>query len=269
MREFKSTLPGSVKGIDGRIVTGICAVFGNVDYVRDRIKTGAFKKTIKEAGRMAKHLWNHSGFEPPIAVIRTLQEVGRDGLPDEVLKYAPDAMGGLEVAREYLNTPRADEVLEGISKGAINQMSFGYDTVKIAYTEEGEGVPPVRELLELKLYDTSDVNWGCNDATVGSKTSLQGQPLEAVLQQLALHVQATKADQRRLPNPQTIHALVKAALDFGWDGIIPSAFQPSTDTETSRAEEEQGAADEQKSDDPSLTEIGARLQELNLFQLSL
>lgn len=269
MREFKSTLPGSIKGIDGRTVTGIAAVFGNIDSVRDRLHPGSFAKTIQEAGRQAKHLWNHSFFDPPTAVIKNLQEVGRDALGAEILALAPEATGGLEVQREYLNTDRAEEIFEGIKSGAINQMSFGFDPVKWDYTNEGDGpdtyLTRIRELREVKLYDTSDVNWGANDATIASK-AFNGLPLEFVLQALAQHVKSARADASGPHHSQLINVLLKAASDLGWSGPLDSAPMTSTSDHGSRAEAATAAT---HSTGPSLTEISARLMDLSLSTLEI
>lgn len=265
MRELKSSLPNSVKGIDGRTVTGICAVFGNVDAGRDRMWPGSFTKTIAEAGRNAKHLWNHSFYDPPTAVIKSLAEVGRDALPAEVLDLAPEATGGLEVKREYLETDRAEEILEGLRKGAINQMSFGFDPKKWDFTDNGaDTYSRVRELREVQLLDTSDVLWGMNDATVASK-SLKNMPLEFVLSALAFHVSSIKAD---APAPvfeqhrQLITALIKAALDLGWSGDLKGVNLTPTSTTDSRAEAEPAQAATAPAPVASLTEVSARLDGL-------
>src|SRR5512139_317908 len=133
--EYKSFVQ-QVKQVDGRVVTGFAAIFGNVDGGNDRTWKGAFKKTISERSGRVRHLWQHDLTQPPIAAIRELREVGKDDLPDEMRKRHPDATGGLLVVREYLSTPRGDEVLEGIRTGAISQMSFGYDPIK--YDFEGD-----------------------------------------------------------------------------------------------------------------------------------
>lgn len=168
--EYKSFIQ-QVKQIEGRTVTGFAGIFGNVDTGNDRTWKGAFKKTIAERSDRVRHLWQHDLMQPPIAAIRELREVGKDELPDDLRKRYPEATGGLLVKREYLDTPRGDEVLRGIMSGAISEMSFGYDPIK--YDFEGDvkrGEPLVRNLRECRLWDTSDVNWGMNEATIASKS---------------------------------------------------------------------------------------------------
>ena len=84
MRELKAT-PLYIKSIKGREVTGIFAVMGNLDDYTDRGWPGMFTKTFQE--RMGKifHLWQHDFSCPPIAIIKSLREVGRDELPEAVL----------------------------------------------------------------------------------------------------------------------------------------------------------------------------------------
>lgn len=158
---------------DGRTVTGFAAVFGNIDQGADRIHRGAFRKTIQEQGGRIKHLWMHDMYQPPIAVVKELREVGREELPESVQGRFPDATGGLLVTRRYLDTPRGNEILAGVTGGAITEMSIGYDAKKIDFEEvPGDGVRGplmVRNLREVRLYDTSDVTFGMNEATVASK----------------------------------------------------------------------------------------------------
>jgi len=177
-RESK-TMPAWTKDVSGRKVTGITAVTGNVDDGGDRIIAGAFSKTIAESARRIRHLWQHGadgwdyGVTPPIAAVTRIAEVGKDALPDAVTKMAPLATGGLEVEREYLRTPRGDEILEAYKAGIELEMSIGYECIIKKYIEEDRdrvSMRHYRDLIEIKLFDTSDVNWGMNSATVGSKS---------------------------------------------------------------------------------------------------
>ncbi len=163
------TFASKVAAVQDRKVTGISAVSGVVDAGLDLIHKGAFQKTILERLDRIKHLWQHDSRFPPIATIKELREVGRMELPDDMKKKYPSAKGGLLVVREYLDTERANEVFAGLVSDppAITEMSFGYDPVKFDF-EQGENGATVRNLRELRLWDTSDVNWGMNEATVAS-----------------------------------------------------------------------------------------------------
>ena len=157
-------------------------VHGNRDAGGDRSHNDALA-SYAVAGRIrVRHLWNHGGglFDqgqsPPIAVIRSIRELPREALPESVLAYAPDATGGVEVEREYLDTPRGNEVLAGLKAGAIDEMSYAYDVLRASFTED-EGTV-TREIHAMSLFDTSDVNWGMNPATVGQKSVLAALPFD-------------------------------------------------------------------------------------------
>lgn len=164
-----------LKTINGREVNGIFAVHGNVDDGQDRSWPGSFAKTIQERNDRIRFLWQHDMSAPPIAKVVAIREVGRNELPDAVLVKAPEAMGGVEVTREYLDTPRGNEVLEGIKTGAITEMSYAYDAVKYDFEEDPNARSEwdrIRNLREVRLYEVSDVLWGMNPATQGSKSVL-------------------------------------------------------------------------------------------------
>jgi HK97 family phage prohead protease len=227
-REFKSvpifyTAPGS-KGTkaadagnavaDERVVEGIVAVHGNIDDGADRSFPGCFQMALNENRLRVKHLWNHSFSSPPTATVLALKEVTAAELPDSVKDYAPDATGGLFVSREYLKTTRGDEILEGIVKKAIDEMSYGYSPVKYDF----ETINPdtinelrIRNLREVKLWDTSDVLWGMNPATLADVNAAlaAGKSADALfkgLQDFLTHVKEGKAGRR---NSEADAALMK------------------------------------------------------------
>lgn len=219
------------KAINGRTVEGFASIFGNVDSGNDVVEKGSFKKTIQENRKRFRHLWMHNPFEVPTATIKDIQEVGKGDLPKEVKEEYPEATGGLYVAREYLETPRGDEILIAIKSGAINEMSFGFDVVKSepAMIEDR----PVRRLKELILYDTSDVTWGMNAATVASKSQQ-----DTELQMISTWIQSLDANIKagRVLSASNLQKL-KDALTVLND-ILLSA-EPSTDDETVKSLTEQ------------------------------
>lgn len=172
-------LPAFTKAVTDRTVVGFFAIHGNVDAGSDRSHPGAFAHATDGRNRV-KHLWNHGGgmFDqgqsPPIAAIKSISEVLLDGLTPEVLAYAPDATGGALVEREYLDTPRGNEVLAGIRAGAITEMSYAYEANDYKYVVEADR--EIRDIYAMSLFDTSDVNWGMNPATVGKKSALAAAP---------------------------------------------------------------------------------------------
>ena len=164
------------KVIEDRVVTGFSSIFGNVDDGGDVVEPGAYRKTLSERGDRLRWLWQHDSSQPPIARILEAREAGRDELPAEVLAQCPEAAGGLLVKREYLDTPRGNEVLAGITAGALDEMSIGYDAIQVerpAGLEIG-GRKVRRRLKEIRLWECSDVNWGMNAATANLKATLAG-----------------------------------------------------------------------------------------------
>lgn len=164
--ERKSSL--AANAIDGRTVTGLAAVFGNVDDTGDRLCPGAFTQTLRDMSRRVCFLWQHDLSAPPIAAIKAVREIGREELPKDVLSEYPDASGGLVVVRTYLDTPQADAVLAGIKAKAITGMSFGFDPIRFDYQRLDRR--QVRNLRAVKLWEISDTPMPANPATRAIKT---------------------------------------------------------------------------------------------------
>lgn len=159
-----------------RYIEGVVIVTGNIDAGRERIQFGGLDLDVDGRVR-AKHLWNHDSYAPPIATIKSVREIGRSELPESVLSYAPDATGGVLVGREYLTNARANEVYEGIVKGAIDEMSCGIQLIDTAWLTKDED--PIFDILKYKLWDTSDVVYGMNPATVAMKSAaLAAMPMD-------------------------------------------------------------------------------------------
>jgi len=241
-RQFKSLPYFAIKAAEAdgnsRVRKGIAAVFGNIDSVGDRIMPGAFQKTITEGRKRVKHLWNHDFSTPPIASITELKEVSRDELPPEVLAYAPEATGGLMVSREYYKTDLADWVLQAIDKGDVAEMSFGFNIIREQKAEhDGQDI---RELKELMLMDTSDVNWGANSATVtvGAKSVM---PIGILLSHLNTFAAEVKAGRRNASaDMELIKGMHGALVTLGYSDCnpnseaMPKALEPEpSQTDTS------------------------------------
>lgn len=217
MAESKAS-PQYIKAVRDRTITGIFSVFGNLDSYNDVVWPGAFSKTIQERGAKIVHLWQHDTTAPPIAKITGLRELTRAELPPEILRDYPEASGGAEVTREYLNTPRADEVLANIQAGVPLQMSFMFDAVKYDFQELPDAKyewEQQRNVREVRLYETSDVLWGANDATVAAKAGevVLLRQLYGALIQLQL---ARKAGSRHSASDvELINQIAKAAVELG------------------------------------------------------
>lgn len=280
-REYKSLPFTHLKAeSSGRIRAGIAAVFGNLDAINDRVMPGAFAKTIAEGAKRCKFLWNHSYQHPPVASIVELRELSRNELPTEVLEKSPEATGGLLVKREYYKgVDLADWILSAIDAGDINEMSFAYDTIQSRIitepTGDGDKTREVRELVELKLYDTSDVLWGCNFATVadGAK-NLDPMPLGVIASQFALVSEQIKAGRRNADSDQKLIDLIHStAVGLGancspedTDGKSGNPAETKTDNADAKDGQEPESA-EAAIDSTSLSTLKlrtARLQAANL-----
>jgi len=223
--EYKSSKAFTM-GIEGRTVTGIFAVHGNIDdgdgwSSRDRSHPGLFGDFTVDGRKRAVFLWQHNSYEPPIATIDQLFEVARADLPPAVLQYAPGTTGGTGVKRTYLETNRANEVLSALSAGALSEMSYAYDPTRWDY-EKGPSDSDIRirNLYEADLFDVSDVTWGMNPATSADGSKGQDwkvQPLtahagavEAAIAELAARLVELKA--RRLKEGRTFSSANYTAL---------------------------------------------------------
>jgi hypothetical protein len=174
MPEYKQ-LRHATKAIDGRTVVGIAAVHGNIDDGGDRSWPGSFADTTVDGRNRAVFLWMHNAGDPPTAAINYVKEIPRAQLPPAVQSFAPESTGGVEVSRTYLDTPRGNEILAGLTAGAINEMSYAYQPTQYDF-EELNG-QTIRNLRALQIFDFSDVTWGMNPATVGSKAFWEIRPL--------------------------------------------------------------------------------------------
>ena len=151
------------------IVEHFVAITGNRDLGKDRIITGAFRKTILERGLQTKVLDQHrtDSIQAVIGMPLSMQEVGRDQLPARVLEKFPEATGGLKVTTQYLmETPEGRGAFLRIKAGAVSEYSIGYDAVKggTSYTKSADGETE-RQLREIKLWEYSPVIFGMNPAT--------------------------------------------------------------------------------------------------------
>lgn len=152
------------------IVEHLIAVCGNIDLGNDRIKSGAFTKTITEQGLKVRVLDQHRRDTILAALGRplSLREIGRDELPADVLAEYPEATGAVLARTQFLmDTPEGKGAFIRIAEGAVDEYSFGYDaldttfeTVKIEDKER-----TVRNLWTLKLWEYGPVLWGMNQAT--------------------------------------------------------------------------------------------------------
>lgn len=130
-------------------------------YWRERIVPGAFKRAVNDK-QDVRHLINH---DPTLVLGRT--ESG-------TLELAEDDQG-LTFRTCLPNTDYAANLVELVTRGDVNECSFGFIAVNTAWVEEPDADNPketmyVRELRDLDLFDISTVTFA---AYPGTNTDVQ------------------------------------------------------------------------------------------------
>ncbi len=138
---------GSVKDIDPkkRVVTGYLTAFGNIDLGGDIGVQGMFAKSIQERKDKIFFLNQHD-WKQPHGKFAVLQE---------------DSNGLYFESEPLPNTTYSNDVLKLYEAEVIKEHSYGYSVVKSAWDDEAE----TRTLLEVKLYEGSNVTLGMNPNT--------------------------------------------------------------------------------------------------------
>jgi HK97 family phage prohead protease len=132
------------------VFSGYAAVFNelsvNLGGFRERIKQGAFRDAVDE-NQDVRFLINHNA---DLVLGRTRSGTVTLG-EDEV---------GLRVECELPNTTFANDLIESMSRGDVDQMSFGFVTRADSWPEkDAETGLPIRELLRADLFDVSVVTY--------------------------------------------------------------------------------------------------------------
>jgi len=139
------------------IVRGYLSTFDNVDEGGDRVRPGAFKRTLQNKYEYKKAnkkqylmpvLWQHDTNNP----IGGYTEAKEDNI-------------GLYVELQLdLDIQKGREAYSGLKKGYIFQQSMGYDTIKADYVKvDGQ---TVRDLVEVRLWEGSIVTFPMNPEAV-------------------------------------------------------------------------------------------------------
>jgi HK97 family phage prohead protease len=152
---------------DKGIVEHLVSIFGNEDLGGDVVHSGAFTKTLQERGDRIRVLDSHQRYSilNVLGKPLSLKEIPRDKLPAEVLEKYPEATGGLWAQTQFLlNTPEGNGAFLRIKAEAVDEFSFGYDTLDEDFTDDEKG-HQVRNLRTLRLWEYSPVIFGMNPAT--------------------------------------------------------------------------------------------------------
>lgn len=131
---------------DNPQISGYAAVFNELSEdlggFYERIERGAFARTLESADVRA--LWNHDSNFP----------LGRTRAG--TLALSEDEIG-LAFEIDPPNTSYARDLLVSMRRGDIDQMSFGFRTIRDRWEQIGGQV--IRTLLEVELFDVSPVTY--------------------------------------------------------------------------------------------------------------
>jgi uncharacterized protein len=170
-REQK-TFSLQVKSFDdatGR-VTGYLSTFDNVDEGNDRVRPGAFKRTL--ANKYSYKAKNSKRYLMPL-----LWQHNTDQPVGGFLDLKEDSIGLLFDLEIDMDIQRGKEAYSGLKKGYIFQTSIGYDCLQSEYVKvDGK---TVRDLLELRLWEGSIVTFPMNElATITSVKAKKDKPMQ-------------------------------------------------------------------------------------------
>jgi HK97 family phage prohead protease len=178
---------------DMRTIRGYAAVFDSMSQpiygFREVIRKGAFRKTLRESDIRA--LWNHDpNFVLGRKSARTLRlDEDEKGLLTRI--FPP-------------STTWASDLMMSIERGDVSQMSFGFQMVKDQWLQPGQDGLPVRELLEVRLFDVSPVTFPAYQQTEVHVRSL----MDSVLTRIERGgVSADERHTMRLAIQNILHAL--------------------------------------------------------------
>lgn len=219
-----SSISGVIKDVDTKTgtVTGYFSIFGNVDSDGDMIMPGAFKASLKNNYRRVKHLNQHRSYEP------------LSGTKDGKLNVKEDATG---LYFESIITPTSygKDVILLYQDGVLDEHSIGYEVVKQRDSDTnyrqsrwnpGEKIP-VKELLEVKLWEGSTVTWGANEmARTETVKSLSKEQAFDKMNGIMKALRNGKYEQEEIYEMLTLHfeQLKQHILDLTTDSSQPAGI---------------------------------------------
>jgi HK97 family phage prohead protease len=118
----------------------------NLGGFREKIDPGTFDTAIAEDDVRA--LFNHD----------RNHVLGRSKAGDGTMRLSSDDKGLLVEIDELPNTSTARDLVELLKRGDVDQMSFGFTTVRDRWEEDEDG-RVIRTLEEVRLFDVSPVTF--------------------------------------------------------------------------------------------------------------
>jgi len=195
---------------DSPKIRGYASVFNqwseDLGGFREVVKQGALKKTIKEADVRA--LFNH---DPNYVLGRN--KAGTLSLEEDDK--------GLAIEIDPPDTQWARDLVTSIDRGDIDQMSFGFRTVKDNWIDEKDENLQ-RELLEVELFDVSPVTYPAYPQTTVGVRSIEMDAVRRVLLKAERDLPLSEDDKRILSETaETINALIPGDEDTTADEPEP------------------------------------------------
>lgn len=259
---MKSVAPIQIKAVDveARRFRGLVSTF-DVDLGGDRIKPGAFNKTLADwrpiKDRKPIHLIDQHGTDSVTCVVGRLLE-------------AAETDAGLECEFEMLpaGDPTADAVWLRIIGGFITGLSIGYTAVAFKF-EKLEDRPDwdlIRIITELQLWEVSAVIWPMND-----DARIELGAMKAELKNLARQSRTRKLTDDERKAVQAIKDAANALLTDEDDepAAEPAATEAPQDEAPAPTEETSPAAQPAEPSDGTLSEHRAAHLRLRLRSLLL
>ena len=154
-RDFGAIEIRAVEEGGARHIRGIGSSF-NTEYeigemFRETFREGAFDKTLAESDVAV--LWQH---QDGMVLGSTRSGTAKVWVDERGLQYDV----------EVPDTTWGNDAFVSVSRGDVWGSSIGFIPVKERWTEErDEDVLPLREILEVRLLETSPVTWPANPAT--------------------------------------------------------------------------------------------------------
>ena len=197
---------------DGRTLVGYAARFNEDTTINswegefvERIAPGAFKRSLKNNGDQVKILFNH-GMDPQIGD----KPLGR-------AKVMKEDREGLYVEVPLSRTSYNEDLIELLSDGALDGMSFRFSVIKDTWDEPTrKGGLPIRTLNEVRLMELGPVTFPAYQATTAGVRSRES--LDKWLQ---------------LPEEQRtqIAHILGTSVDAGGPGVAELARMTDDDSE--------------------------------------
>ena len=132
--------------LDEGKISGYAANFGNLDSWQDKIKKGAFTKTVKEKKEFPI-LWQHN----------------LDEVLGKTASLFEDDNGLYMSANLVLEVQKASEAIALAKNGALKGLSIGFMAKEFTYKTDKKTQKLYREISEIDLYEISLVTIPANE----------------------------------------------------------------------------------------------------------